>query len=310
MLSLRVPTTRKAFTLVELLVVVAIISLLIGLLLPAVQAAREASRRSKCQNNLKQQALALNSYHAQSQHFPAGARQHEREGSISISWHVAVLPMLEQTDLYDRIDPQPDGGAAFFARTVIPEVFICPSGNERSFGSLTVQPSNYAGVAGSGESRVEWTLDERINGHVFTDGTLYLGSEVTTGDITDGTSNTLALGERNAYNAAEDWTYGGTWHAKGASPTPTRIQVGAAKHMVWPINTVENRRAFYIRDFSVPAEDRLVLNNDLPFGSNHPGGASFALADGSVHFFSEDTDLSTLKRMASRADGELTSWEP
>ncbi|QDS97017.1 DUF1559 domain-containing protein [Adhaeretor mobilis] len=303
-------TRDAAFTLVELLVVVAIMSVLLGLLLPAVQAAREASRRSACQNNLKQHGLALLGYHAQSGHFPEGARQHDREGRFSIGWHVLVLPMLELTSLYETIEPQPNGGARYSGGNLIPEVFVCPSAAPPTDKTTNLESANYVGVAGSGESRVEWTLDERVNGHVFTDGTLFIASRVNMGDITDGSSNTLVVGERTFFNTAEDWAFGCEWHAAGASLTPTRITTGAVKNMVWPINTIEHGRAFYIRDFSVPAEQRLVLNNDLPFGSHHPGGASFALADGSVHFFSDSTDLPTLKRLASIADGELTEWVP
>ena len=104
----------------------------------------------------------------------------------------------------------PNGGARVVPRQSDPEVFICPSATPPTGDTNDIESANYLGVAGSGESRVEWTLDERINGHVFTDGTLFIASRIAVSDITDGSSNTLAIGERSFFdhNRAENWTHG------------------------------------------------------------------------------------------------------
>ena len=303
------PRQPTGFTLVELLVVITIISILIGLLLPAVQGAREAARRTHCLNNLKQQATALTNYHAQEQQFPEGARRHELARNESVGWHVLVLPYLEQVSLYQYMKPLPDGGAVRTGRNIIPSLFICPSAVPPTTETHDIESANYVGVAGSGTSRVPWTLDERRVGPVYTDGVLHWDSQVRVGDILDGASNTLMVGERTFFDNPEGWTYGGTWFDVNRDGQPTSIRVGAAKHAVWPINTIENRRAFYVNDFSVPPP-REILHNDLSYGSWHPGGAGFALADGSVQFLSEDLDLSILRELASRNGGETNRWQP
>ena len=173
-----------------------------------------------------------------------------------------------------------------------------------------VESSNYVGVAGSGTIRAKWTLDEAVFGPVYIDGVLYFGELVRAGDITDGLSNTLTVGERSYFNTNAEWSFGAVWADYYRRGEPTQINVGAAKNFVWPINTIENRRAFFLKDFNAPPELRKIYQNDLPFGSRHPGGAAFGLADGSVHFFSEDTDLSILRELASRNGGENNRWVP
>ena len=299
---------RAGFTLTELLVVVTIISILMGLLLPAVQSARGAGRRTTCINKLKQQALALANYHAQQKHFPAGARMHEVSERESIGWQVLVLPMLEQAALYDEITPLPNGGAALSGRNRIPDVFICPSATPPTDDATDLESANYVGVSGSGTSRVKWLLDERINGPVYTDGVLHWASQVDFSSISDGSSRTLLIGERSFIKIHDGWTYGGTWFDRNHSGEPTSIRIGAVKHVVWPINTLENRRAFYVHDFDA-SPPREVLHNEISFGSLHPGGASFACADGSVHFLNEELDLSILRDLASRNGGESNRWQ-
>ncbi|HEY4232033.1 MAG TPA: DUF1559 domain-containing protein, partial [Lacipirellulaceae bacterium] len=98
------------FTLIELLVVITIIGILLGLLLPAVQAAREVARRTQCGNNLHQVGIALQSYNAQFRSFPPGSRMHANQGGLGIGWRVMILPFMEETIVYDLIHPTPNGG--------------------------------------------------------------------------------------------------------------------------------------------------------------------------------------------------------
>jgi prepilin-type N-terminal cleavage/methylation domain-containing protein/prepilin-type processing-associated H-X9-DG protein len=293
-----------AFTLVELLVVVTIIGILTGLLLPAVQAARESARQTTCRNNLKQLATALQLYHAQHGAFPEGARLHARSGFKSIGWHVLVLPHLEQRALYAEISPDAEGGARLHAGNRFVPGLFCPTAEPPSQDETDLESANYVGVAGAGSAREEWPLEEKVCGIAATDGVLYLRSKVSIAHISDGSSNTLALGERSLYNPNEDWTLGAVWHKPGGATTPTSVCTAAAKHVVWSINALESRRVYYVRDLDAPDELRKVLNNELAFGSLHPGGAHFAYADASVHFLDEATDLTVYREMATRQGDE------
>lgn len=292
------------FTLVELLVVVTIIGVLIGLLLPAVQSAREAARRTVCQNNAKQLVLGLLAYHGQRGHFPPGARMHRRKGSESIGWHVLILPHIEQTALFETIDPDDDGGARIHMGNQVVDVFFCPSADPPTNDPTDVESANYVGVAGVRTSQYDWELERDVCGNVFTDGVLHLESRTTVGDITDGSSQTLIVGERSYFNVNEDWPLGGVWYDFTGSREPSMFCIGSTKHVVWPINTTERRQAFYARDHKAPEDLQLILNNDLAFGSRHPGGAHFALADGSVRFFAEDFDVNALRDMGTRNGAE------
>jgi prepilin-type N-terminal cleavage/methylation domain-containing protein/prepilin-type processing-associated H-X9-DG protein len=298
------------FTLIELLVVVAIIGVLAGLLLPAVQAARESARKSTCRNNLKQIGLALQAYHAQRGKFPEGARMHARSGQKSIGWHVLVLPHIDQQQLYASIEPDHEGGARRHAATEIVPGYFCPTAEPPTPQDSDAERANYVGVAGAGLTRMDWPLEEQACGLAATDGVLYLQSQVSVTDIGDGSSHTLAVGERMIYNTSEQWTLGALWYKTGASPTPTSVCVAAAKHVVWPINALESRRVYYVRDLDAPPELRKVLNNDLAFGSQHPSGANFTMADGSVHFLDESLDLNIYRELATRNGEEANKWTP
>lgn len=301
---------RAAFTLIELLVVITIIGVLTALLLPAVQAAREAARQTTCRNNLKQLGVALHAYHAQHGAFPEGARLHTRVGRKSIGWHVLLLPHLEQRSLYAEIGPDLDGGARRDPGHVVVPSFFCPTAEPPTEKSSDIESANYVGIAGAGVTRHDWPLEETVCGIAATDGVLYLQSKVSVADIGDGSSQTLALGERSIYNTDELWTLGAVWYKTGGSPTPTSVCVAAAKHVVWPINALEDHRVYYVRDFSGPPELRKALNNELGFGSLHPGGAHFAFADGSVHFLAEATDLTVYRELATRHGEEIATWAP
>lgn len=285
------------FTLVELLVVITIIGVLIGLLLPAVQSARESARRTHCTNNLKQQGLSLQQYVSSQMHFPPGARIHEEDEELGVSWCVLVLPYLEETGLYNEIQPLPNGGAQHWDVTLpIPDVFICPSAEQQEHSALSFQFSNYSTVAGAGRNGEVMAPDTSSCGSVYTDGILYPGSATQISAIDDGTSNTLAIGERIYF--IDDWLLG---CVKWGGETPNLICSASAHNIRFPINA----NVYYkFHNSAPPGARKDALFNELQFGSEHPGGAQFLFADGSVHFLSENIDFTLYQDLATRNGSE------
>ncbi len=219
---------RVAFTLVELLVVIAIIGILVGLLLPAVQQAREAARRMQCSNNLKQIGLALHNYHDTYNKFPQGFTRFHSWG-----WAVRVLPFMEQRNLFDRLatdsgnwGPINNATNPVLLATLQTKLsgFRCPSdtgpdiNDKRTLGGRQVSMSNYIGVNGSllFQHLGQWYDAESTPGNPATyvggNGALFMDSKIGLRDITDGTSNTLLVGER-------DYRHNGRFGQ--ARPTPT-----------------------------------------------------------------------------------------
>jgi prepilin-type N-terminal cleavage/methylation domain-containing protein/prepilin-type processing-associated H-X9-DG protein len=309
---------RKAFTLVELLVVIAIIGILVALLLPAVQAAREAARRIHCGNNLKQLALGLLDYHDAHGQFPPGGMS-----CNNLSWRCFILPNIEQMGIYEQMlayhtfdEGEARGGTnnegthrANLIATNRVDVFQCPSSIEfRTKNSSTLTDgrlttiSHYLGVAGpvgynpatSQDYAGKYTNSIPYGGYAL-DGVLGMNSKVRISDITDGTSRTFMLGEM-LNGDKNPWTHGatilGTANPLTSGNSGTRCQA-AMKNVRWAINT--------------PWEEN-DLDNELAFSSYHPGGAQFALADGSVTFVDEDIDLVLYKAMCSMSGGEVITY--
>lgn len=295
---------RAAFTLVELLVVVSIIGVLVALLLPAVQAAREAARRNGCVNQLRQQALGLLAYHSQNGLFPPGGRLHKTPQQPGVSWRVLVLPFLEEKVLYDVIAPDRDGGAQNWSpQSQMPDVFRCPSDDPAVSSSLVLHESSYWGVAGAARAEGGLDLEDFLCGDLDSNGVLYPGSKTRIAMIEDGTSHTLALGERTY--RFRDWMVG----AMAAGDPPFLVCSEASNQFRYPINADLQKWGYFIGHTPLPpgGEAKMLLNN-LPFGSHHPGGANFAMADGSVHFVPESIDFTLLGDLATVAGGEVTQF--
>ncbi|NUQ64625.1 MAG: DUF1559 domain-containing protein [Pirellulales bacterium] len=268
----------RGFTLVELLVVIAIIGILIALLLPAVQAAREAARRVQCTNQLKQLGLALHNYHDVVGSFPPGWVD---SGNFGWGWNVFLFPYIEQKPLYDQLSPnsrtliQVNNNAAAYPLllTVIPNL-RCPSDITAASGEQTVgsgankrpvATSNYVGVRGFFNMANGDTSNNPIVDNTLNNGVLYAQSRVRFSDITDGTSNTFAIGEKGADAANLTVT------------PPVRAACWAGDGRIQNGNAVTSG-----------VRGKLNQGNQNNFASFHPGGANFALCDASVRFVSEN----------------------
>jgi prepilin-type N-terminal cleavage/methylation domain-containing protein len=269
-----------AFTLVELLVVIAIIGILVALLLPAVQAAREAARRTQCINNLAQLTLAVQNYDMAHGVYPPGTLNdkgpivNERKG-YHHNWIVQLLPYMEQRAAYEHIDfsvgVYDDKNKE--VREVRIQAIYCPSmavGYERGQAF-----SCYAGV--------HHDLDAAID--VDNHGVFILNKAMRYEDVSDGVSHTLFVGEKIP-DAQNDlgWMSGTRWTLRNTGV---------------PLNA--SRNAQRGRPAQPPAPPVIVGG----FDSEHPGGVNFAIGDGSVRFVSESIPAETLQQLAHRADGKL-----
>jgi prepilin-type N-terminal cleavage/methylation domain-containing protein/prepilin-type processing-associated H-X9-DG protein len=285
----RPPVRRPAFTLIELLVVIAIIALLIGLLLPAVQKVREASFRIKCQNNLHQLVIALHSYHDSLGAFPPAYRAPNFD--CGWGWGALILPYAEQDNLYKSAGVAtalfgPPGGADAVpnAWTQMPlSLFRCPSdyGPPLNPVRLNFALSNYRAVAGP--ITYPFFFPNQDMG-----GIMYQNSHTRMTDITDGTANTLIIGECRF---------------------DTRVDKRAA---IWAgmSSRLNSTGSIWISDVMWWVDESTAhVNGPAPqaFSSNHPGGANFAFADGSVRFFYNSANPNTIKWLAGRNDGVVVS---
>jgi len=292
-------SSDAGFTLVELLVVISIIGVLIALLLPAVQAAREAARRSQCVNHLRQHAIASHNYQNNMRRFPPGGRMHDLSGQNGVSWRVLLLPHLEQGVLFEQIAPVSNGGATNWKKpqSQMPTLFRCPSVGDGS-GALTL--SSYWGIGGALRDGESMGKNEKWCGSMSTSGIYYAGSETRISEIVDGTSHTLAFGER--IYVFRPWMNGARWSGK----TEKTICSEASNNIVYPINANPDQFGYYVGDSKKPVDPpKKIPLNDLWFGSFHPGGAHFAYADGSVHFLPEEIDFTIFEDLSTIAGGEI-----
>lgn len=340
---------HRGFTLVELLVVIAIIGILIALLLPAVQAAREAARRSQCTNNLKQIGLAMHNFHDVYGNFPPGNPDDDTD---NWGWSAYLLPYMEQRPLYDQIQKAPTiflvkGGSNIqYFRTLNPSTdgnidgmsqyvrlrdgtnrtatlnaavtvingFLCPSDILPTLSTYDADfgKSNYLGNVGESFDRISGGT----GGFASWGGGYIHGSQQTgvflisndnfntyvTGfaDLTDGSSNTIAVGEVTVSQDARPDRTDTYWYPTWAGPT----NGGAGRYASGTVRWVDY--AFPINLWKASATNLASApkETDGGFGSQHPGGANFVLCDGSCRFLTENIDLETYRRFGSRKDGQ------
>jgi prepilin-type N-terminal cleavage/methylation domain-containing protein/prepilin-type processing-associated H-X9-DG protein len=308
-------TRKHGFTLVELLVVIAIIGILVALLLPAIQAAREAARRTQCINNMKQIGVGLHNYHDTNRVFPAGnITPGNCCGTQSYTnWCIAILPYIELTALYDRYDHNltNEMQAEEFVQTTVP-TFNCPSDINRlkverpGSGALVNKAyahSSYRGVTGIGRNDGyfdchQWKpqgLAEHEKGLLHTVGTNNLQNE-DMGCVLDGTSNTLAVGEymtTTTTNRGTFWAYSYTSYA---------------------LSSIQYESRHYLPDFNLCGSLPGVPSGNNPckraFASFHPGGMNFLLVDGSTRFIANTVDLVNILGAAATMAGQEASQLP
>jgi prepilin-type N-terminal cleavage/methylation domain-containing protein len=316
------PRSRRAgFTLVELLVVIAIIAILIGLLLPAVQKAREAANKAKCANNLKQLGLACQNYHDTYRTLPVS--------SLICSWSAAtpdwgwpalILPFVEQQGMYQacNIPNDPLNQHLNYLGFTQP-VFLCPSDpangtprndNADTNGQFTVGPTNYFACLGAnwggdpcpngwaaqgGDTLPAWqnsSIDGSCDGLGTGDGAFFGYDYYCFGDlrkgntfaaIKDGLSNTFMIGEGLIDACRWNWWAYGNGCIRTCAIPPNVTQ---------PNGQPVNQWDWY---------------NNFGFSSGHTHGVQFVYCDGSVHFVSDTILLATYRAMATRAGGEVAS---
>jgi prepilin-type N-terminal cleavage/methylation domain-containing protein/prepilin-type processing-associated H-X9-DG protein len=296
MVRLSLPRGRRAFTLIELLVVIAIIAVLIGLLLPAIQKVREAASRAQCQSNLRQIGVALHTYHDANGHFPAGGTT---SGSQGLGFHVLILPYVEQQNLFARFNLTQSWSSAAnkpqgFVRVPI---YTCPSApnllSQSSYELVNnVFPWTTHYLGNMGPKIIGSTQYQVIpggQGDLAVQGVLGRDTAIRLGDVTDGTSNTFLVGEFSfAHPGVSDLGYR-VWH-RGCY-LGTGDTCASCRNVTNALNTV-----WYNGGGN---------QNDVSFGSQHPGGANFLFCDGSIRFVSEQVALSVYLATASRNGGEV-----
>ena len=292
---------KHGFTLVELLVVITIIGILIALLLPAVQAAREAARRMSCSNNLKQIGLGLHLHHEAHRCLPDGWTGYDPSNDTPLfygepgwGWAARIMPFVEQLNLYDTLmhvdlpvtDPQNQ-----VARETVIRMFRCPSDSGldvSELGGHTVATSNYVGVFGAAELH-DAVQAVASGGQCVGDGVFYHNSRLRLADIRDGLSQTFMAGERavkavplgEGSTAVED--YYSTWVGlfPEAPHSPARL-VGVAAS---PPNA--------------------TTDEPHNFSSYHSTGTHFLSADGSVRLISEYIDMNAYHALCTRDNGDI-----
>ena len=317
MRQIRPRAQRSAFTLIELLVVIAIIAVLIALLLPAVQAAREAARRIQCVNNLKQIGLAIHTYFDSAGAFPSGyISYYKRDGSDEgvaeddigpgWGWGSLILPQLEQRNIHNAINFNltMTSGTNDTAQLLRINAYLCPSDpqkelvpvrNETNSATVyTVGSGNYVGVYGVGE------IGDAPGGGT---GMFFRNSRINFASITDGTSNTFAVGERSHDLSYVTWTgraIGGwlfpTPSFEGGRNTFSPNPEEAFTMILGPVG-IENG----------PRPPNYPSAHVEDFRSHHPGGVNFAFADGSVRFIKNSINEPIYQALATRAGGEVLS---
>lgn len=333
----------NGFTLIELLVVIAIIAVLIALLLPAVQQAREAARRSQCQNNLKQLGLALHNYHDVYDRFPIGA-----QGPWFSCFYVSLLPYLDQANVYNKISFSANLALLFdsssltgirlsnynAARGFAPAVYWCPSSSlprlshQANNGTPTAPTdlgtSTYIGIAGATTDAVTYSdstgqnrCDNANQGWLCSNGAFVPNVAVRIAEISDGLSQTIMIGEHS------DWTVNGTAKVDARTSSVRGFWVGARTAGTpgngrWKSGGANGDGIFYslasmrykvgYKTYHNGSGGNYLAGGNNPVQSAHTGGAYVLRGDGGTSFFSDSMDWATFRNICIRDDGQVVSF--
>lgn len=329
---------RKGFTLIELLVVIAVIAILIALLLPAVQQVRESARRAQCLNNLKQMGVALHNYHSSHGTFPPGfvstltdpSWTYERGNTRSFpdeigpgwSFFAFMLPELEQQNLYNQIDftKRIDAPENDFARRESVKVYLCPSETDGRLITVTTCGSpptesntpvpltdaavcSYVGSLGGGSA-----ADPNIGAYEWQpfNGVFHRNSRIRIADITDGSSNTIGIGERMSRIAESTWT--GVVPGQNIvynqfdPPNPQfNPPIDPPCHKWRPPIT-----AILVHARSGAPNGR--TSSPSSFHGPHHAGCNFLLMDGSTRVITDGIGLSVFRALCTRNGNEVVSF--
>ncbi len=286
---------RPAFTLIELLVVIAIIAILVAILIPAVQKVRAAAARTQCLNNLKNQGIALHSYHDAKKYLPPGyeTRSSSTTPLPGWGWATFLLPFLDQGVLYEQLNVETTtfgpgtlvAAAAPFPTQATLAVFRCPADQlpltnpkRNNHGS-----SSYRAVTG-GASFPQWNEDQDMGGVMFQN------SKINMEKIHDGTSNTIAIGECIYNEGVTPNRRAAIWVGMTGYDSSAAVSFGAQiSDVMWWLDASSS-----------------IINGPAPqaFGSRHGIGTHFCFCDATVRFVREGADVANLQALAGRDDGK------
>jgi type II secretory pathway pseudopilin PulG len=312
-----VSNRRIAMTLVELLVAVAIIGLLVALLLPAVQAARESARRAHCINNVRQLGMAAHHHHDVNKRFPTGARMStvvEGRPTDGTNLFVEMLLYFEQDNLHRRWDYKDNRnnatGGLGATQAQIVEMLLCPTDPlpgrvmESTAAATPLWSSGYFGMSSYGGNAGKRSVNPGTPPAFLgmsRDGVFFLDSSVCLKDITDGSSKTLLFGERfhqdPEFDRRNPDLRPGTESIGGTGRWGYVANVGAMAHVTLHTSVQIN--------YQTPPRVDQLYDRVCAFGSGHPRGASFAFADGSARFMAEELPLESLQALSTRAGEDV-----